>query len=396
MNQSRHQLHAPAGGPASDDELLGTAREIAALARELAPETERQRRLAGELLARLRGSGLMLAGVPRDVGGLELAPGVALRCAEELARGDASAGWCLSIAATSGLPAAYLPDESRAELFGDPHEIPAGVWAPRGKARRVDGGIVVSGRWAYCSGITHAAVFFAGCIVDDSQDPSAGKPTVSVIAIPHDELEVLDTWHTLGLRGTGSHDTVADELFIPSARVASLFDGPVVDHPLYRFPVFGYFALSIGAAALGNARGTIDDFAALATHKVGQGSTRTLAERPATHAAVAAAESSLRAARALYYEAIDAAWDAAQQQEPVPVALRNGLRLAATHAVRTSADVVRSLYDLGGGSAIYDDSPLQRRFRDAHTATAHFQVNAASREVPGRILLDQPADSAML
>ena len=76
----------------------------------------------------------MLAGVPGEVGGLELAPGAALRCAEEIARGDASAGWCLSIAATSGLPAAYLPAESRAELFGDPLEIPAGVWAPRGGA----------------------------------------------------------------------------------------------------------------------------------------------------------------------------------------------------------------------------------------------------------------------
>jgi len=107
-------------------------------------------------------------------------------------------------------------------------------------------------------------------------------------------------------------------------------------------------------------------------------------------------ESSLRAARAMYYEAIEAAWEAAQEEEPVPVTRRNDLRLAATHAVRTSADVVRSMYDLGGGTAIYDDSPLQRRFRDAHTATAHFQVNAASRELPGRILLGQEADTAAL
>src|SRR5207245_7579474 len=108
------------------------------------------------------------------------------------------------------------------------------------------------------------------------------------------------------------------------------------------------------------------------------------------------AEASLRAARALYYEAIDAAWQAAAEEQPVSVALRSGIRLAATHAARTSADVVRSMYDLAGGPAIYDDSPLQRRFRDAHTATAHFQVNEASRALPGRILLGQPADTAML
>jgi alkylation response protein AidB-like acyl-CoA dehydrogenase len=380
------QLH-PA--PSRDDELPGTTREIAALAGELAPETERQRALPDELVSRLRASGLMLAGAPSEVSGLELAPGVALRCAEAIAAGDASAGWCVSIAATSSLLAAYLPPESRAELFDDPQRIAAGVWAPRGRARPVDGGVVVSGRWAYCSGIAHSAVFFAGCIVDDA-------PAPSVIAIPRGELEILDTWHTLGLRGTGSHDVVVDELFIPAAHVFSLLDGRVLDRPLYRFPIFGYFALSIGAAALGNARGTIGEFAALAGDKVGQGSTRTLAQRPATQAAVATAESSLRAARAWFYETIDAAWEAAQGEEPVPLALRVDLRLAATHAVRTSADVVGSLYDLAGGPAIYDDSPLQRRFRDAHTATAHFQVNAASREVPGRVLLGQPAETALL
>jgi indole-3-acetate monooxygenase len=379
-----------------DDKIQDVAREISALARELAPETERQRRLCDQLVLRLRESGLMLAGAPREVGGLELAPGLALRCAEEIARGDSSAGWCVSIAATSSLLAAYLPAESRAELFDDPQGIAAGVWAPRGNARPGDGGVVVSGRWAYCSGISHAAVFFAGCMIDNGEGPTGAKPTPSVVAIPQDELEIIDTWHTLGLRGTGSHDVVAGELFVPTARAFSLLDGPLLDRPLYRFPIFGYFALSIGAAALGNARGMIEEFSALAAHKVGQGSTRTLAQRPATHAALAQAEASLRAARAVYYEAIEGAWEAAQEPEPVPVARRNDLRLAATYAVRTSAEVVRSLFDLGGGSAIYDDSPLQRRFRDAHTATAHFQVNAASRELPGRILLDQQADTALL
>jgi alkylation response protein AidB-like acyl-CoA dehydrogenase len=295
----------------------------------------------------------------------------------------------VAIADTSSLLAAYLREEARGELFGDPRRIAAGVWAPRGKGTPADGGIVVSGRWPYCSGIKHSEVFFAGCIVGDS-------PAPNVIAFETAQLEILDTWHTLGLRGTGSHDTVADEVLVPADRVISLFDGPAVDRQLYRFPPFGYFALSIGSAALGNARGALDEFAELAATKVGQGSGRTLAQRSATHAAVAGAEASLRAARALYYEAIDAAWHAAAEPGAVPVELRNGLRLAATHAVRTAAEVVRTAFDLAGGPAIYDDSPLQRRFRDAHTATAHFQVNAASRELQGRVLLDQDADTTML
>ncbi|KAA1248466.1 hydroxylase [Mycobacterium simiae] len=373
----------------SDTDIEKLAEKIALSAREMSEQIDRDRRLPGELVARLSEAGLLRATMPHEVEAPELAPETALRCAEALARGDASAGWCVSIAITSALLVAYLPASSRDEMFGGGRGVAAGVWAPRGTARSVDGGVVVSGRWPFCSGITHADMLFAGCFVDDRRVPA-------VLALPKGDLQVLDTWHTLGLRGTGSHDSVADNVFVPADRVLSVFDGPTLDRPLYRFPVFGFFALSIGAAALGNARAAIDDLVELAGGKKGLGSTRTLAERPATQAAVATAEATLGAARALYYEAIDAAWQASHDAAAVPVTLRNRLRLAATHAVRTSADVVRTMYDLGGGSAIYDSSPLQRRFRDAFTATAHFQVNEASRELPGRILLDQPVDVSML
>ncbi|CKM12730.1 dehydrogenase [Mycobacterium tuberculosis] len=373
----------------SETEIEILAEKIARWARARSAEIERDRRLPDELVTRLREAGLLRATMPREVAAPELAPGRALRCAEAVARGDASAGWCVSIAITSALLVAYLPARSREEMFGGGRGVAAGVWAPRGTARSVDGGVVVSGRWPFCSGINHADIMFAGCFVDDRQVPS-------VVALNKDELQVLDTWHTLGLRGPGSHDCVADDVFVPADRVFSVFDGPIVDRPLYRFPVFGFFALSIGAAALGNARAAIDDLVELAGGKKGLGSTRTLAERSATQAAAATAESALGAARALFYEVIEAAWQVSHDAEAVPVTMRNRLRLAATHAVRTSADVVRSMYDLAGGTAIYDNAPLQRRFRDAFTATAHFQVNEASRELPGRVLLDQPADVSML
>jgi indole-3-acetate monooxygenase len=364
-------------------------RQIADTARKMWSEIDSARCLPDELVGMLRDSGLVRAGAPAEVDGLELPPHVALQCAEELARGDTSTGWCVSIGVTSTLLVAYLPPSSRDELFGDGKGLAAGVWAPRGKARSVDGGIVVSGRWPFCSGICHADVMFAGCFVDDG-------PVPSVVALPKGDLQLLDNWHTLGLRGTGSHDTVADEVFVPADRVFSVFHGPVVDRPLYRFPAFGFFALSVAAPALGNARAAIDDLIDLAGGKKRPGSSRTLAERSATQAAVATAEGAVSAARLLYYAAIDDAWQASQSGEPVSVELRNRLRLAATHAMRTSADVVRAMYDLAGGSAIYDESPLQRRFRDAFTATAHFQVNEASRELPGRILLGLHADASML
>jgi indole-3-acetate monooxygenase len=367
--------------------VLTRATEIADLARGMADEIDTARRLPTELVEALRDSGLLRAGAPLEVEALELPAGTALRCAEEVARGDASAGWCVSIGITSTLLVAYLPPTSRDELFGGGRGLAAGVWAPQGKARRVPGCMVVSGRWAFCSGITHADVLFAGCVLED-------KP--AVVALPTDQLQILDTWHTLGLRGTGSHDSVADEVFVPDERVLSIFDGPVIDRPLYRFPPFGFFAACITAAAMGNARAAIGNFVDLASTKKGAAGSRTLAERSTIQAAVATAESALEAARAGYYQAIDEAWRAAEDGPSVPLATRTRLRLAATHGARVSADVVRSMYDLAGGSAIYDGAPLQRRLRDAFTATAHFQVNEASRELPGRILLGQASEAAML
>ena len=372
---------------AAEQDIVARARLIGDMARAMADQIDADRRLPAELVGALRDSGLLRAGAPTEVEALELPPGTALRCAEAVARGDASAGWCVSIAITSSLLVAYLPQTSRTELFGDGRGVASGVWAPHGTARRAPGGVVVSGRWAFCSGITHADVLFAGCVLED-------RP--AVVALPTEELQILDTWRTLGLRGTGSHDAVADEVFVPDSRVISIFDGPSINQPLYRFPPFGFFAACITAAAMGNARAAIEDFVDIAGAKKGVASSRTLAERPTVQAAVAAAESALESARALYYQAIETVWRASQAEASVPVEARTRLRLAATHGVRIAADVVRTMYDLAGGSAIYDGAPLQRRFRDAFTATAHFQVNEASRELPGRILLGQPAEVAML
>jgi alkylation response protein AidB-like acyl-CoA dehydrogenase len=379
------------------DELERAATDISALAREHAAASERERRLADTVLEPLRSSGLLRACAPHELDAPQAPPAVTLRCAETVACGDASAGWCVSIAATSSLLSAYLPPDGAAEIFGDPKAVAAGVWAPRGTAQPVEGGFKVAGRWTYCSGIMHSDYLFVGTVLDTGDRDRSEAPVLRVVGIPKDELQIADTWHTSGLRGTGSHDAIAEDLFVPERRTLSLFDGRLtIDAPLYRFPIFGFFALSIAAAALGNARGAIDDLIELAQGKVGQGSSRTLAERSATQSAVAEAEASLRAARSFYYEAIDEAWQAAQRAEPVPEQQRVAVRLAATHAVRTAADVVRSMYDLGGGTAIYDDSPLQRRFRDAYAATAHFQVNQSSWELTGRVLLGQPTRTEML
>lgn len=392
---------AVAGAAADDwqgfEELHRATLDGSALARSLARTTEEQRSLAGDVVTALVDGGLFRTGVPRTLGGPEVPPSVILRSAETIARGDASAGWCVAIGATSSLLSAYLPAKGAEEVFGDPRSVAAGVWAPRGKARPVEGGVRVSGRWAFCSGVPHADWLFAGCVLQTEEEAEATAPVLRVVALPTSQLRILDTWHTGGLRGTGSHDTVADDVFVPEHRVMSLVDGAPQDAtPLHRFPLFGFFALSVAAAALGNARGAVDDLVALAAVRKPSGSSRSLAERATVQAAVAQAEASLRAARLLYYQSVDEAWRAAHESEPVPDELRVGLRLAATHTARTAADVAATMYELGGGAAIYEDSPLQRRFRDAHTVTAHLQVNASTYELLGRYLLGLPVRTAQL
>src|ERR1700749_3685478 len=130
--------------------VVSRAREIAVLARGMADQIDAGRRLPAELVGALRDSGLLRAGAPVEVDALELPAGTALRCAEAVARGDASAGWCVSIAITASLLVAYLPPVSRDELFGNGRGLAAGVWAPQGKARRMPGGVGGGGRWGFC------------------------------------------------------------------------------------------------------------------------------------------------------------------------------------------------------------------------------------------------------
>jgi alkylation response protein AidB-like acyl-CoA dehydrogenase len=199
------------------------------------------------------------------------------------------------------------------------------------------------------------------------------------------------------MRGTGSGDMSAKDVRVPQGRsVSFLTDRPRDAGPLYAFPPFGLLALGIAAVASGNARAALDDLKALAMTKKGAGSSRTLAERGTVQAEYARADAALEAARALVARDIAAAWDRAVRGEPLDTPSRARLRLAATHMVRTAADVTRTAYDLAGGTAVYAIHPLQRRFRDAHVATQHMMIAPPTYELAGRVLLGLPTDDLAL
>ncbi len=373
---------------------------MAPLAASLSEQTERERSLAPELVGQLRDGGLFHLCLPRSAGGAEAPPAELFEALETLGRADGASGWCAMIASTTSVLGAYLPAEDAEAIFARGGSIAGGVFAPRGRAQRGDGELLVSGRWPFVSGIGHSDWMFGGCIVEGAEGPElleGGGPDVRLAALPREELEVIDTWTVSGLCGTGSHDVAAEALTVPGRRSISLFsDAPREPGPLYAFPLFGLLALGIAAVALGIARGSIDALTGLATAKRPAPGARSLAERPAMQAELARAEATLRGARALALEQIALAWDAAVQGGALTDELKLGLRLAATHATSTAAEVATAMYRAGGGNSIYAESPLQRRFRDANVATQHIMVAPSSWELTGRLLFGLPTDTSQL
>jgi alkylation response protein AidB-like acyl-CoA dehydrogenase len=370
------------------------------LAGELAAEAEAERRLSAEFSGLLAEAGLYRLCVPASLGGGEAAPAELLRAVEALAEGDAAVGWCVAVCATSGMLGAYLEPEAAADVYSDPAGVVGGVFAPSGRAVADGDRLVVSGRWRFCSNVDNCDWVMGGCVVFDGDAPrtlESGRPDIRLVLMPADAVDVIDTWSVSGLRATGSHDIAVEGLEVPAARAASLItDPPREPGPLYAFPPFGLLAAAIAAVALGAARGALDEIGDLAGAKTPTLSTRKLAERPATQSGIARAEAAVRAARALLFEATADCWAAAQRGGEISVRLRAGMRLASTNAVEASAFAIDEAYRLGGGSAIYETSPLQRRFRDIHAATQHMLVAPATWELAGRSLLGLDFDASQL
>jgi len=378
-------------------DVLAAIQDLAPTIRARAAEIEQARRLPADLAGALATAGAFRMVVPRDVGGLELEPDAMLRVIETAGNADASVGWCVMIGATSGVTAAYLPVPVAREIFGPADAIVGGVFASLGKAEIDGGNYVATGRWPWASGSANCRWLIGGCVVTEHGTPRLlpnGMPEERRLIFPAASATLPDTWHAQGLCGTGSGEMVVSNLRVP-AQYAVSYDAPVATGPLYAFPFFGLLALGIAAVALGNARGAIDDLVTLAGGKQPQGSRRTLAERASAQASLAVAEAHLRSARAFFYEAVDEAWQLARQSGSIAADHRAALRLAATHATRTAADVTRSMYDLGGGSSVFLSQPLQRRFRDAHVVTQHLMVAPPTYELIGRVLMGFPVDRAV-
>ena len=245
-------------------ELDGAVGELGRSAESRVGEIEDLRRLPDDLAAELAGTGLGRAWAPARYGGAELPVLEVLDVLEALAWYEGGTAWCGMIAATTSLIGGYLPERWAEVVYGDPRAITGGHAAPLGRARPVEGGLVVNGDWQWGSGTAHSTYIGGGTVVVDAAGRPAARPdglrTPFVLFEPG-QVELQDTWYTVGLRGSGSTDYRVVEAFVPEGRwVEIVGQDPVVQAPLYRFPFFGALALGIerglpgaGAASLGRA-----------------------------------------------------------------------------------------------------------------------------------------------
>ena len=373
--------------------LVEAARMLASKLRERSAEIDAERRLPQDLVDAMRDAGLFHALVPASLGGAEADPVTAARVVEEVAAADGSAGWCVMLAAQSATFSGFLPEADAREVWGNGGII-AGVARPIGRAEAVTSpaeGYQVSGRWPFASGSSHANWFAGECIVYDGDEPrrdAAGNEVSRMVFVPRDEVTVHDTWHTTGLRGTASNDFSVESSFVPASRGLQV----LVTEPVHPSPLFQVLALAFcnhGAHALGLGRGAVAAATEIAATKGGWGGVP-LRETPRIQAVIAEATVLVEAARSHFYATLTDLWRAASAGDDT-AELRARVRLAASHAGSSSLRAVDLVHHTMGTTAIFTANPLERHFRDMHTAAAHVMIGPLTYEAAGRVALGMDA-----
>ena len=365
----------PTDAPTGAD-LLDTVRRFSAEIDGRADEGNTARAVPTDLIDRLRAHGLFRMALPRSLGGLELDLRSIVEVFEEVSRADGSTGWTVLIG-TSPMFFAWLDPEVATAMIGPEGDAMASsMFGPTGRAvPDGDGGLVLDGRWAFNSACVHADWHVLGAMVMDGEAPRLrpdGRPDWRFVFVPHDQVEVVDTWDAGGLRATASHDLVATGVRVPEAHTAMpMFDPARHPGPLWQLSFFGLLGPFMAAFPLGVARRALDEFAALAATKTRGGPGPTLAENDHVQVRYGQAEAGLLAARAFLLASVADLWETACRSEAATAEQEATMSLAVQQSLRAAVEAVDFAYTTAGGGAAYTHHPLQRCFRDIHTATQH-------------------------
>ena len=390
-DQENHQT--PSASTASVDPVAA-ALELTPLIRAHADETERGRRLAAPVVNALRSARLFAMGLPASLGGSETPIAAVLHTIEQIAYADGATGWNVMIAFDTGFMTGFLHEpQARALIASIRLPIVAGSISPPGRLVRTAGGYRLSGRWRFGSGCQQADLFVLGAMPDGEgiQVGTNLMHDMLWVTVPAAQVTILDTWRVAGLRGTGSHDFIVENLFVAEGFAEPVHVNAAAEPgPLYALGVFPAFGIVKAAVALGIARHAIEALKELALAKTPTGQTSLLRERPAVQADLARAEASVRSARALMNEVVADVWGTVVNRGRPNVEQQAWLRLAGADGVQRAIEAVDLMYNAAGATAIHESSPLERCFRDVHVVPAHIVVQPAVYEVAGRVFLNLP------
>ena len=359
---------------------LARAQALAPRIAAAADAIDAAREIPAPLADDLKTQGLFRLLVPRSVGGEEMDWLGYLEVVRAVAQADGSVAWCFNQGAVFATTSCRAPAALAREVWGDPRTV-VGNGPPQGRVdlRSVAGGFRLTGQWVFSSGCRHANWIAA-------LSGGGGQPP-RLHLVPRADVELLDVWQVPGLRGTGSFSFRAEDLFVPEARTMRLDVPPREPGPIYVIPQGLLFACGFGSVALGVARAGLDATTTLAAEKRPRFGSRSLSEDPVIQRQIGQAEAKWRAAKALLAESTAEVWHSVRASGRITMAERIALRMAGTHAIRQSAEVVDIAYNLSGSTAIFANRPIQRRFQDIHVITQQVQGREAHYETAGQFYL---------
>ncbi|PWB97760.1 hydroxylase [Salinibacterium hongtaonis] len=356
--------------------VLAAVNGLADELRDRIAEFEGAKRVPADIHDRLREAGFYRLLLPASHGGLEATSDEVLDVIEALARIDGSLAWATTIGIQSPAVFSWLSRSTFDQLHSENPDVTiGGAFGPQGRATVVDGGYLVDGRWGFASGCDNWDFLFANCIVVKDGEPvigAGGRPSMRAMVLPKDAAEIIDTWKTLGMRGTGSQDFALAGVFVADEFTFDLGGAVPSVAGITRYPLieFGY---ELATIAIGVAQGALDDVAASASARTRALARTSIADDPVAQHRIGRVATTLRAARALIRE--DAAALREVDDETDFMQLMTSAAASCAWVVDACIDVVETCFRTNGARGIFDDAPLQRRLRDILTLAQHATLN---------------------
>ncbi len=383
---------------AGDPSVIARAEALRPLVAAAADETEERRRLAPALLDKLHEAQMFRLLMPKATGGIETDPITFFHVIETISSGDASTAWCLSQAGGCSMSAAYLDLPVAKEIFGGPRDVLAWGPGPKVKAIETDGGYRVTGVWAFASGGRHATWLGAHCPIYKADGSPRlgddGRQLERTMLVRSTDVEWTDIWHTVGLRATASDQFALNDFFVAADHsITRDFENECRESgPLYRMGAGTCYQMGFAGVACGIAKGALDDFIHMARTKVPRGSKYALRDNAVVQSNIAQAVINVRAARAYLLQSMADIWKDLQAGKTISVEQRITIRGAATNAIHKAREAVDTVYNAAGATAIFENQPLERRFRDIHTVTQQLQGRLSHFETVGAFMLGVETD----